>query len=294
MFFLSINTFKSGLKVFVTNNVTYLLSSNQIIHFIDEFLLLGSSKGRGGGSWLKGNFHPKYLSTCCGSGTSNINTGMGTFQLQLFICRVLMQSCAFTRLSYKINLSQYFKSKVCVFSTWLLECKLRFFPPTFPNSWMSVMLLSDDPKWLIDFRENCNEHRLQRCCCFVFFSFSSLPTAFCVLLLPSHRNNQGRFYCGVKKKRAVYSPCLLLKIKKRRWCVLLCFFCAAEFVFCLLLQPCGYLPKKVQRHYGMWSPNWPQPLSVAFPPRPQRTSDDRDHCRAAYQLVRWIQISHVN
>lgn len=64
-----------------------------------------------------------------------------------------------------------------------------------------------------------------------FFSFSSLLTTFCVLLLPSHRNNQGRFYCGVKKK-----SCLLTlpsaENKKRRWCVLLCFFCVAEFVFC--------------------------------------------------------------
>lgn len=57
--------------------------------------------------------------------------------------------------------------------------------------------------------------------------------------------------------------------------------CSAVFLLCggvcflLLLQPCGYLPKKVQRHYGMQSPNWPQPLSIAFPPRPRQTSDDR-------------------
>lgn len=60
---------------------------NQIIHFLDEFLLLGSSKGRGS-VMIKGHFHPKYLSTCCGSGTFNMSTEMGSFQLQLFICRV--------------------------------------------------------------------------------------------------------------------------------------------------------------------------------------------------------------
>lgn len=108
-----------------------------------------------------------------------------------------------------------------------------FFPPISPNSWMSVMLLSDDPKWLIDFRENCHEHRL-RCCC--FFSFSSLPTAFCVLLLPSHRNNQGRFYCGVKKKKK--KSCLLTlpsaENKKREDGV----FCCVSFVWQSLFFCC--------------------------------------------------------
>lgn len=89
-------------------------------------------------------------------------------------------------MNYKI------KKEVC---TWLPGWSCVF--PPLPTAHWRCSLTTLNGRLI--FCEHCNEHRLQD-------SFFLACRLFCVLLLLSHRNNQGRFYCGVKKKKR---SCLL-------------------------------------------------------------------------------------